>query len=1400
MKKFYVLILLFFFNSIVSAQTSTAPAGTGTQCNPYQIASLENLYWITQNSSVWTGARFFIQTQNIDATSTNTWASGAGWIPIGSSASRFDGHYNGQGFKITNLFMNRPSGDKAFFAWLQGATVKNLTIESPSFTLTSSGNWNAIFAARAGNVTIDNVKIVGGSLTASGSGISAPMFGEVYTLSGSTSTISNCSNTANATLKDYTAGFLGTSNTYGNAITISNCFSNATIIGTWRVGGFAGHPSGTITFERCYASGSVSGSDNVGGFIGVCADAVQTFNDCYSTANVSATTWKGGGFFGWIWNWNSVMNINFNRCYATGSVSGGNPKGGFGGDDNGYTSNVFFSNCFWDNQTTGITTGVGTNSRTGLTGLSTANMKTQTSFSNATWNFTTTWAIAGGVNNGYPSLRFPTITNLTHPTCSPTITTSGTLTSFTTCQGTASANQTLTVSGSNLTANISISAPSGFEISTNASNGFASSLTLTQSGGSVASTTIFIRMTAAATGSPNGNISLTSTGATTVDRAVSGTAASLSVGTASSSQVICHNINASNITLSGSSGTIQWQRSADNTTWTNISSATSATLTATQIGAITSTTFIRAQVTSGSCSGNSNTVTLEVNNALAFDGTGDFVSLGTNSIMNLTSNLTIEAWVYVPVSPKFSINTIYSKKNPGVWSGYMFGFNNYETTDLKVTFECGNTSAISSNKTLNSGSWNHAAIVISNNGTIGTFYINGSHAGSFNVLLTNASSFSEFIGSMHSSGMYSLQGILDELRIWNTARTQQEILDNMDNPLTGSETGLVAYYDFDQGIPEGVNTGITSVLNKTSNSLNGTFLGISRTGTTSNFVHGNHATIVSSDYGCVNGNSARMVVGATGRVPSSIQWYRNTSNSTSGATLLTGSTSQVFNTDASESNTKFYYATIAGTCAASTNSNIISLQNPVVTGTFDIYEDNTTQLSCTDAAAASTPWVSLNTSLLTTSNTGLITGVYPGSGRVVYTTNAGCKDTVTVNIHETEWNGNNSNDFTLGSNWKLNTRPAIIRKIRFNNSAANNLILNSRITIDSIDFGTSNRQIELGDNDLIVNHIRNFNANRFIKTNGVGKVKKQLIHNTSFTFPVGKSSYNPITITNKTGTADSFSVNIIDTAYFNGTTSGNINNPYVKRTWNISKNTPSANSGSGVDISFTWNANEVVGTLTTPTLNHHNGIGWEIPTMGTTSVSGNTLTYTGYKGMFSPFAIGGSSTVALPVELKEFKTSCQNDYIQIDWTTASEIRNKAFELYKSENAQDWNFIHTEAGQGDKATETQYSFKDLDKKIGYYRLKDIDEDGIENWSQIIFSDCKNDVSGIQIYPNPASDFIKVVAPISENTILKILSLEGKVLKTISLISNQTLVPVNDLASGVYIIDLNNVMQKIKFIKD
>jgi hypothetical protein len=131
-----------------------------------------------------------------------------------------------------------------------------------------------------------------------------------------------------------------------------------------------------------------------------------------------------------------------------------------------------------------------------------------------------------------------------------------------------------------------------------------------------------------------------------------------------------------------------------------------------------------------------------------------------------------------------------------------------------------------------------------------------------------------------------------------------------------------------------------------------------------------------------------------------------------------------------------------------------------------------------------------------------------------------------------------------------------------------------------------------------------------------------------------------------------------------------------------------------------------------------------------------------------------------------------------------------FELYRSDNAIDWSLIHTTDGQGDKASETNYQYIDNDKKPVYYRLKDIDFDGIENWSQIIFADCENESTQIEVYPNPASDYIKVVNPSEENTTLNILSMEGKILKSLPLVSKNNLINIKDLSVGVYLMELSN----------
>ncbi|NCB69240.1 MAG: hypothetical protein EOM47_10390 [Bacteroidia bacterium] len=114
---------------------------------------------------------------------------------------------------------------------------------------------------------------------------------------------------------------------------------------------------------------------------------------------------------------------------------------------------------------------------------------------------------------------------------SPTITTPSptSLSGFTTSAGTASVSQTFTVGGSNLTTDLVVTAPTGYEVRENGTGSFASSVSFTPSSGTVATKTIEVRIAASAgVGSPAGNVVCSSTGATSQNVAVSGTVSALS--------------------------------------------------------------------------------------------------------------------------------------------------------------------------------------------------------------------------------------------------------------------------------------------------------------------------------------------------------------------------------------------------------------------------------------------------------------------------------------------------------------------------------------------------------------------------------------------------------------------------------------------------------------------------------------------------------------------------------------------------------------------------------------------------------------------------------------------------------------------------------------------------------
>lgn len=108
----------------------------------------------------------------------------------------------------------------------------------------------------------------------------------------------------------------------------------------------------------------------------------------------------------------------------------------------------------------------------------------------------------------------------------PAITNSvSSLSAFTSCQGAVSTEQNFTVSGIDLTSNITVTAPTGYELSLTAGGTFTTSVSITASG-TLSATPVYVRMATSATGSPNGNITVVS-GTASQNVAVTGTVTSL---------------------------------------------------------------------------------------------------------------------------------------------------------------------------------------------------------------------------------------------------------------------------------------------------------------------------------------------------------------------------------------------------------------------------------------------------------------------------------------------------------------------------------------------------------------------------------------------------------------------------------------------------------------------------------------------------------------------------------------------------------------------------------------------------------------------------------------------------------------------------------------------------------
>jgi len=241
------------------------------------------------------------------------------------------------------------------------------------------------------------------------------------------SSISNCYSTGSVTgapdcglYADYIGGLVGINNG-----SVSGCYSTSLVNGNRLLGGLVGLNHGNIT--DCYSSGSVNGgydSYEVGGLVG--ASNRGRIENCFSTGSVSCggSSKRVGGLAG-------RNAASLSNCYSTGSVSTGGscseigglvgyslldtisycysvsrvdtPSsvdiGGFIGEDSSGHPASFIAD-FWNSDINPGLPGIGNSSDPNVIGESTTNMQTESTFTDAGWDFVYVWSICEQTN--YP--------------------------------------------------------------------------------------------------------------------------------------------------------------------------------------------------------------------------------------------------------------------------------------------------------------------------------------------------------------------------------------------------------------------------------------------------------------------------------------------------------------------------------------------------------------------------------------------------------------------------------------------------------------------------------------------------------------------------------------------------------------------------------------------------------------------------------------------------------------------------------------------------------------------------------------------------------------------------------------------------------------------------------------
>ena len=420
--------------------------GTGTSGDPYQISTMADLEFLSNedNSSYWSAS--FLQTKDIPYTSST-------WSPIGNETTKFTGDYNGNGFNIIfseTISYNYQGGGYylGLFGYTYQANITNLKVVynldenindenyvGMVYTLKGSGvAYVGGIVGYADQTIIKNCQKQGsicGMGTAYYAGDGAEQYLGGILGEGNQVQIESCESFGTLKLtadydsepRVYVGGIVGnlyTTKTYSYVnSTVKKCYNESQIYGysntyysDYGPFTYAGGISGCAgTIEECFNVGNImaltgTACGNTQVFLGGIAGAAGAVNNCFNTGTLSVEQTQSdgvyvGGIVGLL-----TKDYNISKCYNIGTINLGEQVsntaydfGGIVGYVQSSITNYNIEGCYY------LTDCVESQANSFGTKKDSNALKQLNTFTN--WKFDTVWAIdkTGVINNGYPYLQ-----------------------------------------------------------------------------------------------------------------------------------------------------------------------------------------------------------------------------------------------------------------------------------------------------------------------------------------------------------------------------------------------------------------------------------------------------------------------------------------------------------------------------------------------------------------------------------------------------------------------------------------------------------------------------------------------------------------------------------------------------------------------------------------------------------------------------------------------------------------------------------------------------------------------------------------------------------------------------------------------------------------------------------